>query len=79
MDDLKYVTNKEILTACRGGFFCYLAILLVVVVTVDAIGSLQEQGWSLWLLLPGTAIVLSAIGLAAYSIGVFTRASLRRD
>jgi hypothetical protein len=47
MDYPKYVTSEEILNACRGGFFCYVAMLFLVVFTVDAIRSLHEQGWSL--------------------------------
>jgi hypothetical protein len=77
MDYPKYVTSEEILNACRGGLLCYVGILFLVVFTVDAIRSLHEQGGSLWLLLPGAVIVLSVIGLAAYSIWVLTRALLR--
>ena len=73
-----YEVRQELSDACRGGFFCYGASLLLVVIAVDAIRSLHEQGWSLWLLLPGAAIVLSVIGLAGYSIWVLTRALLRR-
>jgi hypothetical protein len=78
VDYPKYVTSEEILNACRGGLFCYVAMLFLVVFTVDAIRSLHEQGWSLWLLLPGAAIVLSVIGLAGYSIRALARASRRR-
>jgi len=78
MDYPNYVTGEEILKACRGGFFCYAAMLVLVVVIVDTIRSLHEQGWSLWLLLPGAVIVLSVIGLAGYSIWPLTRALLRR-
>jgi hypothetical protein len=70
--------RQELLKACPGGFFCYVALLFLVVIALDAIRSLHEQGWSLWLLLPGAAIVLSVIGLAAYSIWVLTRRLLRR-
>jgi hypothetical protein len=58
--------------------FFYAAGLLLVVIAVEAIRSLHEQGWSLWLLLPGAAIVLSAIGFAGYSIWLLTRAFFRR-
>jgi hypothetical protein len=60
-----YEARQEVPEACRGGFLCYAASLLLVVIAVDAISSLHEQGWSLWLLLPGATIVLSVIGLAA--------------
>jgi hypothetical protein len=73
-----YEARQELPETRRGGFFCYGASLLLVVIAVDAIRSLHEQGWSLWLLLPGAAIVLSVIGLAGYSIWVLTRALLRR-
>jgi hypothetical protein len=78
MDYPNYVTREEILKACRGGVFCYMAMLVLVVFAVDAIRSLHEQGWSLWLLFPGAAIVLSVIGLAVYSIWVLTSAFRRR-
>jgi len=78
MDYFDSETRQEILQACRGGFFCYAALLLLVVITVDAIRSLNEQGWSLWLLLPGAAIVLSVIGFVGHSILLLTRALLRR-
>jgi len=78
MDYLDRETRPELLKACRGGFFCYAALLLLVVITVDSIRSLNEQGWPLWLLLPGAAIVLAVIGLAGYSILALTRALLRR-
>jgi hypothetical protein len=70
--------RQELLKACPGGFFCYAALLFLVVIAVEAIRSLHEQGWPLWLLLAGAAIVLSVIGLAAYSIWGLTRALLRR-
>jgi hypothetical protein len=78
MDYPDHEARQEILKACRGGFFCYGAILVLVVFAVDAVRSLNEQGWSLWLLLPGAAIVLSVIGFAGYSVSVLTRAFLRR-
>ena len=73
-----YEARQELSDACRCGLFCYAASLLLVVIAVDAIRSLHEQGWSLWLLLPGAAIVLSVIGLAGYSIRVLTRALFGR-
>jgi amino acid permease len=73
-----YEARHEHAEACKGGFFCYGAGLLLVVITVDTIRSLHEQGWSPWLLLPGAAIVLSVIGLAGYLVWVLTRALLRR-
>ena len=73
-----YEARRELPEARRCGFFCYVAILTLVVITVGAVTSLQERGWSLWLLLPGAAIVLSVIGLAGYSIWGLARASFRR-
>ena len=73
-----YEERQELPDADRCGLFCYAATLLIVVVAVAAISSLHEQGWSLWLLLPGAAIVLSVIGLAGYSFRVLARALFRR-
>jgi hypothetical protein len=73
-----YEERHEAPEACRGGILCYWAGLLLVVFAVDAARPLHDQGWSLWLLLPGAAIVLSVIGLAGYSIWMLTRALFRR-
>jgi uncharacterized membrane protein YdbT with pleckstrin-like domain len=73
-----YEARQELPDARRCGLFCYAASLFLVVVAVAVISSLHERGWSLWLLLPGAAIILSVIGLAGYSIRVLGGALFRR-